>query len=263
MPVQRANAKVLADRGRIPLSSMNPEDLVRKAPPASAGERPNGVPLEFPSANGSRNDLEFLSSCSNAVLREAIQSNVVTFPSQVMWLGSREGGDVGRRIIQLYFISGWSVQRISDRYLISKTGVHRILREWRRRAMAVGFLQGVQSDSEGSGPWPSATAIADCVTAPQKVRNNNSGAGKNRALGALVSAIEDQCEELGLDVSAFRFSRIEEALRLILGPTLSPGVAVDAPKPAVKSAELFWEGRALSREVAQRNLLAQLDEIVC
>ena len=191
---------------------------------------PNAVPLDFRNGTGCLNDPESLTLCSNTVLREAIRSNAVTFPSQVVWFGGCGNGEVGRRVVQLYFVSGWPVARICDRYLLSKTEVHRILREWRHRAVAVGFLQEIQSDSQERVPSSSSTYFAVCVSGSHCVRNCSSGVGKIRVFEALDSAIEDQCEELGLDISAFRFSRIEEALRLILGPTLSSDVLADMSK---------------------------------
>ena len=244
MPVRRVKAKVLADRESKPSSSASSEELFRKTLPGAADldGLTNGTSLDFLVTTRYRNDSEFFLSCSNAVLRAAIRGNAVTFPSQVMWLGRREESDIGRRIIQLYFVGGWPVHRISDRYLLSKTGVHRILREWRRRAIALGFLQEIQSDREGSVPCTSGTPIGDRSTVTCGLRKSSSETGKNRVLGALISALEDQCEELGLHISTFRFSRIEEALRLILGPALSSGVAVDVAKPAVKGADLYREG---------------------
>src|SRR5271168_746793 len=116
-----------------------------------------GVPQDFRDAIGHVDDLDFLFSCSNTVLRAAIQNNVVTFPSQMVWLGSRETADVGRRVVQLYFVSGWPVRRICDRYSLTKAEVHGILREWRHRAIAVGFVQEIQSNSEERMPWSSET----------------------------------------------------------------------------------------------------------
>jgi hypothetical protein len=134
-----------------PLSS---EEECRKHFPVAAGldERPTYIPPDLYSTMASRYDSAFLTWCGNAVLCTAIRSNAVTFPSQVMWLGRREERDVGRRIIQLYFANGWSAHQSGHRYLLSETWVHRILGEWRRRAVAAGFLQCLQSETRENMP---------------------------------------------------------------------------------------------------------------
>ncbi len=100
---------------------------------------------------------EFLLVCNNARLRAAIRSNVVTFPSQMVRLPGRGDADQTERIVQLYFIRGWPVWRICDRYRISKIRVQATLTSWRRRAVAAGFIQEIQPRNQPRVPSASSS----------------------------------------------------------------------------------------------------------
>jgi hypothetical protein len=90
---------------------------------------------------------EFPASFSNALLREAIRKNSVSFPSQTPCFAGNAGGGLHWRIAQLYFVSGWSVGRICLRHRLSKQMVRNILSQWRLRAVAAGFVQEIQPES--------------------------------------------------------------------------------------------------------------------
>jgi hypothetical protein len=83
---------------------------------------------------------------SNALLREAIRTNSVSFPSQTPSFGDA-GSGLHWRIAQLYFVSGWSVRRICMRHRLSKQMVRNILSQWRLRAVAAGFVQEIQPEA--------------------------------------------------------------------------------------------------------------------
>jgi transposase-like protein len=80
----------------------------------------------------------------NAVLRNAITRNLVSFPSQIRPFAKRTVADLQVRIVQLYFIGGWSVRRIGDRYNIRKDTVHQLLAQWRIRAIESGYIQEIE-----------------------------------------------------------------------------------------------------------------------
>jgi hypothetical protein len=82
----------------------------------------------------------------NAILRSAIQRNLVSFPSQVPGFMRRQSGDAQERIVQLYFVRGWPVRSICDRYCLSKAMVQKILSEWRIRAVAAGYIQDIHPE---------------------------------------------------------------------------------------------------------------------
>ena len=87
-----------------------------------------------------------LALLGNALLRTAITRNLVTFPAQVQPFMKRTMGDMQERIVQLYFVRGWSVRNICDRYGMSKAMVHKLLAEWRIRAVESGYIQEIEPD---------------------------------------------------------------------------------------------------------------------
>ena len=44
----------------------------------------------------------------------------------------------------LFFVRGWSVRRLCDRYGLSKAMAHKLLAEWRIRAIESGYIQEIQ-----------------------------------------------------------------------------------------------------------------------
>jgi hypothetical protein len=85
-----------------------------------------------------------LALIGNAALRDAIRRNLVTFPSQVPHFTRR--GDGQRQIVQLYFLGGWQLKAICNRYMLSKSAVRSMLVEWKIRAVAAGYIQAIDPD---------------------------------------------------------------------------------------------------------------------
>src|SRR5580698_920530 len=84
-----------------------------------------------------------LALLGNTLLRTAVTRNLVTFPAQIQPFMKRTMGDLQERIVQLYFVRGWSVRNICDRYGMSKAMVHKLLAEWRIRAVESGYIQEI------------------------------------------------------------------------------------------------------------------------
>src|SRR5579863_9348147 len=85
-----------------------------------------------------------LALLGNTMLRTAITRNLVSFPAQIRPFMKRSCGDVQERIVQLYFVRGWSVRNICDRYGLSKAMAHKLLAEWRIRAVESGYIQEIE-----------------------------------------------------------------------------------------------------------------------
>jgi transposase-like protein len=85
-----------------------------------------------------------LALLGNTMLRTAITRNLVSFPAQIRPFIRRSSGDLQERIVQLYFVRGWSVRSISDRYGLSKAMAHKLLAEWRIRAIESGCIQEIE-----------------------------------------------------------------------------------------------------------------------
>jgi hypothetical protein len=76
-------------------------------------------------------------------LRGAIRKNQVSFPSQVPMFPKHDRPDLQRKLAQLYFVLGWSAERIGARYGLGRSRAQQILNTWRRRAVEAGYVQAV------------------------------------------------------------------------------------------------------------------------
>lgn len=85
-----------------------------------------------------------LAMLGNTLLRTAITRNLVSFPAQVQPFMKRSSGDLQERVVQLYFVRGWSVRSICERYGLSKAMTHKLLAEWRIRAIESGYIQEIE-----------------------------------------------------------------------------------------------------------------------
>jgi transposase len=93
-------------------------------------------------------------------LRAAIWKHQVSFPSQIPTFSKHSRPDVQRKLVQLYFISGWSGPKIRARYDLSAQRFQQILSTWKRRAVELGFIQTIPPDEPLSfGPVRPAIRI--------------------------------------------------------------------------------------------------------
>jgi hypothetical protein len=76
-------------------------------------------------------------------LRLAIQSNQVSFPSQVPVFVKHATPTLQRYVVQLYFLQSWSCAKIAKRYGSTRFYVWQIINEWKRHAVALGYLQSI------------------------------------------------------------------------------------------------------------------------
>jgi hypothetical protein len=93
-------------------------------------------------------------------LRAAIWKHQVSFPSQIPTFSKHTRPDVQRKLVQLYFICGWSGPKIRARYDLSAQRFQQILSTWKRRALELGFIQTIPPDQPLSfGPVRSPIRI--------------------------------------------------------------------------------------------------------
>jgi hypothetical protein len=74
-------------------------------------------------------------------LQEAIRANQVSFPSQIPVFIKHAHGQLQCRMVMLYFVRGWSCDRIAKRYGCTRQHIWQIVSEWRRHAVALGYMQ--------------------------------------------------------------------------------------------------------------------------
>jgi hypothetical protein len=76
-------------------------------------------------------------------LRKAIRNNRVAFPAQVPVFACQHRADIQWRLVSLFFVQGWSAERLAQRYKVSSRRIHQLLRLWVNRAFALGYLQEI------------------------------------------------------------------------------------------------------------------------
>ena len=79
-------------------------------------------------------------------LREAIRDNQVSFPSQIPTFSKHTRPDLQRKLVQLYFICGWSGPKIRARYRLGAQRFQQILSTWKSRAVELGYIQTIPPD---------------------------------------------------------------------------------------------------------------------
>jgi hypothetical protein len=84
-------------------------------------------------------------------LRAAIQANQVTFPVPVPIFSWQHKAEVQWRLAELYFVHGWSPERLGARYRVSCSRVRQSLRCWVHRARALGYMQPVPPEADIRG----------------------------------------------------------------------------------------------------------------
>lgn len=114
-------------------------------------KRMNGIQIDI-SSNGARGH-DHLSRTAgpvpddlgNKVLRQAVQENLVSFPSQVPAFGKQFRPAFQQNIVLLYFVRGWTKDQIATRYGLGQQRIVQILTAWRIRATKEGYIQPIES----------------------------------------------------------------------------------------------------------------------
>ena len=86
---------------------------------------------------------EKFEECTLIELRRKIRQNRVSFPSQVPTFAKHDRPDIQYKAVQLYFLFGWSCNRIAQRHGLLRQRVQQILSTWKRRAIQMGYIQEI------------------------------------------------------------------------------------------------------------------------
>jgi hypothetical protein len=76
-------------------------------------------------------------------LRDSIQANQVHFPMPIPSFPYQYRADIQWRLVELYFIRGWSTKRIAERYGLTSRRIQQSLQHWVVSAMERGYLQAI------------------------------------------------------------------------------------------------------------------------
>jgi two-component system, OmpR family, KDP operon response regulator KdpE len=109
-----------------------------------ASQQSTDVPSRsVPPFQSSAHDQSRLIALSIRDLREEIRVNAVSFPSQTPVFHQHDRPDLQWKLVQLYFVRGWSCESIAVRCQISPGRVRGILKTWKRRAIETGYVQSI------------------------------------------------------------------------------------------------------------------------
>jgi hypothetical protein len=103
-------------------------------------------------------------------LQEAIRANQVTFPSQVPVFIKHAEGKLQCRVVLLYFVMGWSCDKIAKRYNFTRQHIWQVVSEWRRHAVALGYLQVIPPPEVLSPLRPAAVTREVVALVPAETR---------------------------------------------------------------------------------------------
>jgi len=80
-------------------------------------------------------------------LRKAIQANRIAFPAQVPIFACQHRVDIQWRVAELYFVCGWTCDRLGERYQVTGRRIQQLLQRWVNRAKTLGYLQEIPPDN--------------------------------------------------------------------------------------------------------------------
>lgn len=80
----------------------------------------------------------------NRVLRQAVQENLASFPSQVPAFAKQARPDLQQKLALLYFVRGWTMDDLAKRYGLGRQRVGQILSAWRTSALKEGYIQAIE-----------------------------------------------------------------------------------------------------------------------
>ena len=80
-------------------------------------------------------------------LRNAIHANRVSFPVPVPIFPSQFRPDIQWRLVELYFIRGWSSRRLAERYGVTARRIQQSLQHWAGHAVERGYLQVIPPET--------------------------------------------------------------------------------------------------------------------
>jgi hypothetical protein len=81
-------------------------------------------------------------------LRAAVWQHRVSFPAQIPTFRRQHRKDVQWRAVILYFVRGWPLQRIAERYGVTHKRIGQMVRGWAVAALDQGYLACIPGEEE-------------------------------------------------------------------------------------------------------------------
>jgi hypothetical protein len=125
----------------------------------------------------------------NAVLRRAIQENLVSFPSQIPVFSRLARPEMQWKAVLLYFVHGWPICDIAARFTVGAHRIQKAVEEWATRAIALGYIQVIDPDRFAA--WCGMPPLADSTPglgSEPHAENESSAHVSRSSLGRLTPA---------------------------------------------------------------------------
>ena len=104
-------------------------------------------------------------------LRMAIKANRVNFPVPVPVFPAQFRPEIQWRLVELYFIRGWSSRQLAERYGVTARRIQQSIQHWVDLAVSRGYLQVIPPESPvmplPMPAWMSAVTPDGAAVAPQ------------------------------------------------------------------------------------------------
>lgn len=146
-----------------------------------------------------------LAMCGSALLRAALRRNLVSFPAQVPALTRSSSRHLEQKVAMLYFVNGWTVTRIGQRYGMPKKLVQNLIADWRIRAVAAGLIQEV--DAEGLAELVATFDPRNGQSPETQVETEDS-----EDPGRLLRGLKLDCIRSGIRISGSQLRLIKDIL---------------------------------------------------
>jgi hypothetical protein len=103
---------------------------------------------------GSKEVAMDLQDIGSRALRTAIQENRASFPAQAPAFSTHSRAEIQWRISVLYFVRGWSIRDLAERYGLCSARVQQLLSAWRKYAISANYIQEIppEGDPVAAGP---------------------------------------------------------------------------------------------------------------
>jgi hypothetical protein len=120
-------------------------------------------------------------------LREAIRNREVSFPAQVPRFPEQSNAEAQWRLATLYFVRGWTSERLAGRYHLSSSRIRQLLRDWVECATGLGYVQEIPAESAAAED--PAMAYRDSAVAALSAAGLSTAAAPkmNSRIGAIAS----------------------------------------------------------------------------
>ena len=89
-------------------------------------------------------------------IRQAVWQHQLSFPSQVPVFIHLHRPDIHWKIVLLYFVRGWPVPRIAQRYGLNPKRILQLLRQWTGRAILLGYIDRIPPEQPDELPSEAA-----------------------------------------------------------------------------------------------------------